>query len=321
MTSPTRASRSRNCWRTPAVALPARARRRLRPTVVALSLGLVAALGVLWATRDRFVNQAQPSLPETRVTRLTDLVGLEEFPAISTDGRSMAFSAGVGGKRQLFVRLMAAGAPLQITHDAVDHEYPRWSPDSSSIVYFSPAAPGEVQGSTWEIPALGGAPRRIVNSIGGADVSAADGRLAFFRLAEGGIQLVTAPRDGSTSAVVARFAPATYYLYPRWSPDGKWIAFQRGDTIRFDVFVAPATGGEPRQLTRDNNMMGGFAWLPDSSGIVYSSSRGGTMPYLPTLGLWEVGLGDGRVRQRHRGRDVVHAARTLRRAGRCWSAV
>jgi Tol biopolymer transport system component len=41
--------------------------------------------------------------------------------------------------------------------------------------------------------------------------------------------------------------------------------------------------------------MGGFAWLPDSSGIVYSSSRGGTMPYLPSLGLWQVTLRDGVV--------------------------
>ena len=140
-------------------------------------------------------------------------------------------------------------------------------------------------------------PRRVVNSVGGADVSPTDGRLALFRLAKEGIQLVTAPTDGSRFDVVAEFAPATYYLYPRWSPDGRWIAFQRGDSIRFDVFVAPATGGEPRQLTRDNNMMSGFAWLPDSTGIVYSSSRGGTMPYLPTLGLWQVTLRDGSVRR------------------------
>src|SRR3989441_12018375 len=99
------------------------------------------------------------------------------------------------------------------------------------------------------------------------------------------------------SSDLAQFAPATYYLYPRWSPDGRWIAFQRGDNIRFDIFVAPATGGEPHQLTHDNNMMSGFAWLPDSTGIVYSSSRGGTMPYLPTLSLWQVTLRDGRVRQ------------------------
>jgi Tol biopolymer transport system component len=44
-------------------------------------------------------------------------------------------------------------------------------------------------------------------------------------------------------------------------------------------------------------MLSGFSWLPDSSGIVYSSSRGGTMPYLPTMGLWRVDLADGRVHQ------------------------
>jgi eukaryotic-like serine/threonine-protein kinase len=272
-------------------------RRWSRLALSALSLGIAIALVFLWVARDRFGRPVKPSLPDSRVIRLTDLPGLEESPAISPDGRSLAFTGGVGGKRQVFMQLIAGGAPLQITRDTVDHECPRWSPDSSSILYFSPAVSGAVQGSIWEIPALGGVPRRVVNSVGCADISQTDGRLALFRLVKEGIQLVTEPTDGSRLDVVAVFAPATYYLYPRWSPDGRWIAFQRGDSIRFDIFVAPATGGEPHRLTHDNNMMSGFAWLPDSTGIVYSSSRGGTIPYLPTLALWQVTLRDGSVRR------------------------
>jgi serine/threonine protein kinase len=272
--------------------------RRSRLALSALSVAAVLILIALFTMRDKFVKPAPaPSVPDTRVTRLTDLPGLAESPAISPDGKSVTFTTGVAGKRQIFVQLIASGAPLQITRDPIDHEYPRWSPDSSSILYFSPAESGAVQGSISQIAALGGVPRRIVNSVGSADVSPIDGRLAFFRLAKDGIELVTAPTDGSRFDVVAGFPSATYYLYPRWSPDGKWIAFQRGDSIRFDIFVAPATGGDPHQLTHDNNMMSGFAWMPDSSGIVYSSSRGGTMPYLPTLALWQVPLREGAVRR------------------------
>jgi len=284
---------------TPAEQAPgAPSQRWSRLAVSAVSLGIAIGLVLLWVARDRFrTPAAEPSPGDVRVVRLTDFPGLEESPAISPDGRSVAFTAGVAGKRQVFVRLIAGGPPLQITRDAVDHECPRWSPDSSSILYFSPAISGAVQGSIWEMPALGGVPRRDVTSVGCADVSPADGRLALFRLAKDGIQLVTTPSDLSRFEVVAQFAPTTYYLYPRWSPDGRWIAFQRGDSIRFDIFVVPATGGEPHQLTHDNDMMSGFAWLPDNTGIVYSSSRGGTMPYLPTLGLWQVKLRDGRVRR------------------------
>ena len=90
---------------------------------------------------------------------------------------------------------MAGGTPLQITKEAADHELPRWSPDSSSIIYFSPAAPGTSQGTIWDIPALGGAPRRVVDSVGGGDIGP-DGRIACFRVSGGQIELVTVSPDG-----------------------------------------------------------------------------------------------------------------------------
>ena len=133
------------------------------------------------------------------IYRLTDFNGLEEFPAIAPDRKSVAFTARVDGFGQIFVRLMAGGTPLQITKDAADHELPRWSRDSSSLIYFSPAAPGDMQGTIWHIPALGGAPRRVIDSVGGGDIGA-DGRIACFRLAGGQIELVTAAPTGPMCA-------------------------------------------------------------------------------------------------------------------------
>jgi serine/threonine protein kinase len=282
------------------LAKPAPAREPRRWLGLALSvllLGIGLALFLPWALRGRFGKPPVMASPDGRVIRLTNLTGVEESPAFSPDGKSVAFTADADGKRQILVQFIAGGPTLQITHDRIDHECPRWLPDSSSILYFSPTVSGAVQGSIFEVPALGGVPRRIANSLGCADVSRVDGRLALFRLASKGIELVTASADASQFNVLAEFAATSYYLYPRWSPDGKWIAFQRGDTIRFDIFVAPASGGMPRQLTHDNNMMSGFAWLPDGTSIVYSSSRGSTMPYLPTLGLWQVALVSGEVRR------------------------
>ena len=226
---------------------------------------------------------------------MTEFSGLEEFPAIAPDLKAVAFAARVDGHRQIFIRLLAGGMPLQITKDAADHQSPRWSRDASAVLYFSPAAPGTLQGTIWEVPALGGAPRRIIDSIGGGDIGSG-GRLTCFRLAGGQTELITAAEDGSDVRVIARFDEAAYYGYARWSPDATWIAYQRGDGFRSDIFAVPAGGGSPRRVTHDNAQIHGLGWLPDSSKILYSSSRGATMPYLPTLGLWETDLAGGTPR-------------------------
>jgi Tol biopolymer transport system component len=268
---------------------PAHVRRWQQIALVTLALAIVsAAIGLGYAVgrgRDRV---PPPSIASHDIRRLTELPGLEEFPAISPDGRAVAFIASVDGKRQVFVRLLAGGAPLAITKDPSDHEQPRWSPDGNAVLYYAPAEGDGEQGAIWSIPALGGSPRRLLASISGADVSSS-GRLACFRLENGAIQLVTADLDGADVRVVLP-ASAGYHRYPRWSPDGRWIAFQRGDGVRDDIFLVAAGGGEPRPLTRERTVMSGLSWLPSSDRIVYASSRGTTVPYLPALRLWEVAL-------------------------------
>lgn len=276
-----------------ASAPPVGARRFVRAAVALASLAIVAVAAF---EIGRGVRPETSHLELGAVHRLTDFSGLEEFPAIAPDLKSIAFTARVDGVRQVFVRLVAGGTPLQVTKDRVDHETPRWSPDGGSIIYFSPAAPGAVQGTIWEIPALGGAAKRIIDSVGGGDVSS-EGRVAAFRLTDGRIELVTTGLDGADLVVVARLDEPEYYKHPRWSPDGKWIAYQRGDGFRWDIFLVASAGAAPRQLTEDHGQVHGLTWLSDSSGIVYSSGRSTTMPYLPTLGLWEVSLDDGATRR------------------------
>ncbi|MBZ5621935.1 MAG: DPP IV N-terminal domain-containing protein [Acidobacteriia bacterium] len=80
--------------------------------------------------------------------------------------------------------------------------------------------------------------------------------------------------------------------YPRFSPDGQWIAFSSNRGGNYDVYLVPVTGGEPRQLTfhsADDNVVG---WTPDGKKIVFSSTRGnGAFPSVATL--WEVPVDGG----------------------------
>jgi tricorn protease len=76
-------------------------------------------------------------------------------------------------------------------------------------------------------------------------------------------------------------------MFPRFSPDGKWIAFSSNRDGNYDIFVVPAEGGRPRQLTwhtAPDNVVG---WTPDSKQILFSSTRGnGAFPSVATL--WQV---------------------------------
>ena len=63
-------------------------------------------------------------------------------------------------------------------------------------------------------------------------------------------------------------------INPRFSPDGKWVAFSSNRMGNNDVFVVPATGGEPRQLTWHSGDDNVVYWTPDGKGIVIATNRG-----------------------------------------------
>jgi tricorn protease len=63
-------------------------------------------------------------------------------------------------------------------------------------------------------------------------------------------------------------------INPRFSPDGKWVAFSSNRMGNNDVFVVAVTGGEPRQLTWHSGDDNVVYWTPDGKGIVIATNRG-----------------------------------------------
>jgi Tol biopolymer transport system component len=244
---------------------------------------LLAALGLgsLWL----LVAPRHAPPQDVQFQRITDSVGVEGDPAISPDGKMVAFVALAGNRHQIWVRLLAGGAPLQITHNEVDHQQPRWAPDSSSLIYYSASATTGEQGEIWEVPALGGPPRRIASALGGGDISRDGLRVAFFRSENGRVELAVAPRHGFPITVVTRLPVEDRYQNPRWSPDGHSIAFQR-EKANFETYIyaVGAAAGPVRKIAEADNLSG-FSWLADGSGFVYSSSSGSTVLYPPAFNL------------------------------------
>jgi tricorn protease len=61
---------------------------------------------------------------------------------------------------------------------------------------------------------------------------------------------------------------------PRFSPDGKWVAFTSNRCGNNDVFLIPATGGNPRQLTYYSGDDQALYWLSDGKALIITSNRG-----------------------------------------------
>ena len=104
-----------------------------------------------------------------------------------------------------------------------------------------------------------------------------DSRIAFVYAGD----IWTAPDDGGTA--IRMTAHPGLELFPKFSPDGKWIAFTGQYDGDEQVYVMPVGGGEPRQLTYypargplaprwgfDHLVYG---WSPDSRAVLFRSTR------------------------------------------------
>lgn len=79
------------------------------------------------------------------------------------------------------------------------------------------------------------------------------------------------PRAGGTARLLT--ANPSLKRFPKFSPDGKYIAFTGNYDGNNDVYIIPAGGGEPKRLTyhpADDQVLG---WTPDSKAVLFRSRR------------------------------------------------
>jgi dipeptidyl aminopeptidase/acylaminoacyl peptidase len=60
-------------------------------------------------------------------------------------------------------------------------------------------------------------------------------------------------------------------IHPRWSPDGKQIAFLSNRTGKNQIWLISSTGGEGTQLTHCKNGVDSFTWSPDGNNMLFST--------------------------------------------------
>src|SRR5262249_32674666 len=95
-----------------------------------------------------------------------------------------------------------------------------------------------------------------------------DGRVVFSYLGD----LWTARDDGKD--IVRLTANKARDIYPRFSPDGKWIAFSSDREGNLDVYLIPAAGGEVKRLTGHSADDVVLNWAPDGKSVLFASQRG-----------------------------------------------
>jgi Tol biopolymer transport system component len=246
---------------------------RLVPVVAALA-------GVAVVAWHRFTDRP---LPEFNPRQVTSGAGLETQPAISPDGRDIAYTASRDGNTDIWLVDVAGGAQLRRTQDVAVDESPAWFPDGSALAFVSDR--GGRRG-IWKVDRLGGDPIPLLADARDPAISPDGQRIAFARPdSSGHTRIAVAPLDDPNDVRVLTTSEHGNLDHerPTWSPDGRTVCYQDFNK----VWIVAAAGGTPRRLSEDEPVDIQPAWSPNGRFLYLSSIRRGIRA------IWRRPLGRG----------------------------
>ena len=255
--------------------LPAvRTTRQWWVAAVVIVVGAVGATMFIWSSRT-----SGPTIVIGHSSQLTSDPGLEIHPAISPDGKLVAYSAGNSQRMRIFLRPVGGGRTIALSDDSAAVESnPRWSPDGSQLLFLT-------HDGVSLASALGGSVRAVVPGSPGAPVMTAtwssDGREIAYGRSD---SLIVGSLDGRNP----RFVASIFDIHScSWSPGGRWIACVSGNSRSLrpggwignlapsEIVLAPAAGGPTVVLPGPTALNQSPVWSPDGKSLFLVSNRDG----------------------------------------------
>jgi eukaryotic-like serine/threonine-protein kinase len=249
-------------------------RRWLRAVVAATGVALLATVGTLLYLRPKGAERTDAGKWE----QLTSFTDSAVYPALSPDGRMLAFLRGPEtflGPADVYVKMLPSGEPVQLTRDKTLKLSPVFSPDGARIAY------GTVDPwDTWEVGALGGEPRLVMKNASSL-TWAAGGKNLLFSEIKSGLHMCLVTTDEARGHGRDVYVPAgerSMVHHSHLSPDGRWVLVILMNSLGklVQCRVVPFDGSGPERLVgpKDATCTTG-AWSPDGKWVYMSANPGG----------------------------------------------